>query len=173
MTTRTRLWVLGAVAALAVLAVAVTGATAKTHHKKAPPTITSAKVTKVHRTLVVSAGHRTLYVLSPETAKHLLCKSSSCLALWPPLLIPAHHKPTASSGVKGKLGTIKRGKKLQVTLRGLPLYEYVGDAGKGDVNGEGLASFGGVWHAVDAKPASSSTTTTTTTSTTPTYPGGY
>jgi predicted lipoprotein with Yx(FWY)xxD motif len=98
--------------------------------------------------VVVNAHGRTLYALAPETVKHLLCKSSKCLSNWLPLRTGKSTSLTAS-GVKGKLGRLSRGGgKYQVTLRGLPLYTFVGDTGKGQATGKGLKSFGGKWHTV-------------------------
>ena len=36
----------------------------------------------------------------------------------------------------------------QVTQAGLPLYRFAADMAAGDAKGEGLSSFGGVWHVV-------------------------
>lgn len=109
----------------------------------------------------------TLYTLSGESAKpkHLFCTSTLCLNTWPMLTVKSA-KATLSKagGVKGKLGTLKRGSKFQVTLNGHPLYAFSGDS-KRQANGEGLNIGSHIWHAV--KAASSKTTTTgTTTSTT-------
>jgi predicted lipoprotein with Yx(FWY)xxD motif len=119
--------------------------------------------------VVVNPQGRTLYHLSPETSKHLLCKSKECLGNWPPLTVKsAKTTLKAGSGVKGKLALLRRSNgTFQVTLDGLPLYRYAGDSAKGDVNGEGIESFGGTWHAMKAS-SSSSTTTPTGTTTTPT-----
>ncbi len=102
------------------------------------------------KTVVVNGKGRTLYVLSPETAKHVLCKSS-CLPYWPAVTTTKAAKLKAGAGVKGKLGKLNRGGgKFQVTLRGLPLYTYIGDSARGDATGEGVTSFGGTWHVVRA-----------------------
>jgi len=96
-------------------------------------------------------GH-TLYTLSGETTKHLKCKSKACLSLWPPLTVSGKAKPTAASGVDGKLGVLRRADgRRQVTLRGKPVYRYSGDSAAGDRNGEGIQTFGGTWHAVTAR----------------------
>jgi predicted lipoprotein with Yx(FWY)xxD motif len=43
---------------------------------------------------------------------------------------------------------------LQVTYGHWPLYTYSGDASAGQANGQGIQSFGGVWHplATSGKP---------------------
>jgi predicted lipoprotein with Yx(FWY)xxD motif len=153
-------------------------------------TVGSASNTGLGKRVVVNAQGRTLYALSPETTHHLLCTSAACLKTWPPLTVPSRKtKLKAGSGVHGRLGILRRGDgRLEVTLRGLPLYRFSGDHGKGEANGEGLQSFGGTWHAVPAAPGSSAPapsatpptpttstpetpTTTTPTTTTPGY--GY
>jgi predicted lipoprotein with Yx(FWY)xxD motif len=113
-------------------------------------------------TVVVSAQGRTLYALSPETTRHLLCKSTQCLSVWPPLTVSSRKaKLKAGSGVHGSLGILTRSNgALQVTLRGLPLYRYSGDSGKGQANGQGIKSFGGTWRAATATAGSSKTPAT-------------
>jgi predicted lipoprotein with Yx(FWY)xxD motif len=105
---------------------------------------------KLRASILVNAQGRTLYVLSPESTHHLLCTSSSCLAVWPALTVSSSStKLTLGAGAHGKLGLLRRGSHtLQVTLNGLPLYLYAGDSSRGEANGEGVATFGGTWHAV-------------------------
>jgi predicted lipoprotein with Yx(FWY)xxD motif len=106
----------------------------------------------------VNAQGLTLYALSPETASHLLCKSSECLSFWPPVTVPSRKtKLKAGQGVQGRLGVLRRSNGvLQVTLRGLPLYRFARDRGKGEANGQGIKSFGGTWGAVSASAGSPS-----------------
>lgn len=88
----------------------------------------------------------TLYLLTGESRGHLEC-TKGCLGIWPPLL--ASGRPSAGTGVRaGLLGTIARGRTRQITYGGHPLYLYIGDTSRGQVNGEGIKSFGGVWYAV-------------------------
>ena len=142
----------------------------------AAPTVGSASNAKVGEKIVVDAHGRTLYALSPETAHRLLCKSSECLKVWPPLTVRSGKtKLVAGSGVHGRLAILRRSNGvLQVTLGGLPLYRFSGDSAKGAANGEGIKSFGGTWHVISAAtgmappPAPSSTETTPPTETTPT-----
>ena len=130
----------------------------------------------LNATLVVDSHSRTLYSLHPETTRHLLCRSRACFELWPPLTVrSASVKLVAGHGVEGRLGLLHRSDgRLQVTLRGLPLYRYSGDSAKGQAHGEGIKSFGGTWHAVAAEthasgaPSGTTTPTTSTPSMTPT-----
>jgi predicted lipoprotein with Yx(FWY)xxD motif len=162
---RMRTWLaLGATAAAALIAVAATALAAGSSSL----TLASAQNSTLAHAVVVNPQGRTLYRLSPETSRRLLCKSRECLTNWPPLSVKsAATKLKAGSGVKGKLGLLRRGAhSFQVTLNGLPLYRYAGDSAKGQANGEGIESFGGTWHAVRA--ASSGATGMTPASTTPT-----
>ena len=112
-------------------------------------TVGARPVPKLGKTVAVDAKGRTLYALSGETAKHLKCTSSACLAIWPPLTVSKHAHPTLGKAVHGRLGTLRRANgRRQVTLRGKPLYRYSGDSAPDDANGEGITSFGGTWHAV-------------------------
>ena len=170
---RMSMWlVLGAVAAAALVTVVATALAAGSSL-----TLGSNASSMLGKPVVVNPQGRTLYRLSPETSKHLLCKSKECLTNWPPLTVKsAKTKLKAGSGVKGKLALLHRGNgTFQVTLNGLPLYRYAGDSAKDDVNGEGIETFGGIWHAVKASSGSSSApttpmTTTTGTTTTPSTP---
>ena len=157
------------------LALAVLASTALAAHLAltlgAPPNAT------LGERVVVNPQGRTLYTLSPETSRHLLCRTSECLRLWPPLTVESTRaKLKNGAGVHGRLGILRRANgTLQVTLRGLPLYRYSKDHAKGQANGEGLQSFGGTWHAMTAtsgesprKPAM--TTTPPVTPPPPSYP---
>jgi predicted lipoprotein with Yx(FWY)xxD motif len=134
----------------------------------------SANVALGERVVVNSQG-RTLYTLSPETSRHLLCKTSECLKFWPPVTVGSSEtKLKGGPGTQGHLGILRRSNgTFQVTLRGLPLYRYSKDHARGDTNGEGIESFGGTWHAMTAtsgehphKPAMTPAAPTTT----PSYP---
>jgi predicted lipoprotein with Yx(FWY)xxD motif len=120
--------------------------------------------------LVSSSGH-TLYRYAPDKKGKSAC-NATCAQTWPALTVKSGVKPTAGAGAKaGLLGTIRRGKALQVTYAGYPLYWYSGDPKSGAVNGEGVD---GKWYLVNAKgvlvksevskggSGSGSTTTTTT-----------
>ena len=97
-------------------------------------TVSSTSNSTLGEQIVVDAQGRTLYALSPETAHHLLCKSSECLKFWPPLTVHSRKtKLLAGPGVHGHLAILRRSNGvLQVTLGGLPLYRYSGDHAKGE-----------------------------------------
>jgi predicted lipoprotein with Yx(FWY)xxD motif len=141
-----------AAAMLAAAAFAAAGALAAAGTFK----ISSVTNAKLGERVVVNAQGLTLYALSPETTSHLLCKSSQCLAFWPPVTVPSRKtKLKAVAGVQGRLGILRRSNGvLQLTLRGLPLYRFAKDHAKGETNGQGIASFGGTWHVVSASASS-------------------
>ncbi len=115
------------------------------------PTVSSLSSSKLKQTIVVNSQGHTLYWLSPETPHHLLCKSSQCFEFWPPLTVSSSHATLkAGPGVHGSLGIVHRNGLFQVTLRGLLLYRYYEDHARGQVNGQGIKSFGGTWRAVGA-----------------------
>jgi predicted lipoprotein with Yx(FWY)xxD motif len=159
-------------AMMAVIAIVAFGASAKS---SSDDTLQLAKAehvgTKIEPVAVDSKG-KPVYELLPETPTHLLCKSATCLQFWPMVTVTSRSDLSAQTGIKGRLGTLKRGTKLQVTLNHHPLYTFALDKKAGTAKGEGLKTFGGTWHVFPEGKAKSSatTTTTTTTGTTPTTP---
>jgi predicted lipoprotein with Yx(FWY)xxD motif len=151
----------GLAAAAAVIA-AMFGAQA--FGRSVAATVGAATNPSIDARLAVDQQGRTLYSLSPETAHHLLCVSRRCLAAWPPATVSsAHAKLTLGSGIAGRLAILRRSDgRLQLTLRGLPLYRYGADHAKGQANGDGIRSFGGTWHVVSATGTAPSPTATTT-----------
>ena len=96
-------------------------------------------------TIVVDTAGMTLYVFDKDVADsgESACEGE-CLVKWP-AVVAESDTPTVD-GVTGTVGVITRtdGTK-QVTLNGLPLYYWAGDAAAGDTTGEGV---GGVWWVV-------------------------
>jgi predicted lipoprotein with Yx(FWY)xxD motif len=99
---------------------------------------------------LVNGSGRTLYTLSADRAGKVTCTSSACTSAWPPVLLSAGEHVTAGSGVdSSKLGTVKTPSgALQVTYNHWPLYTFSGDSGAGQTSGQGINSFGGVWHPI-------------------------
>jgi predicted lipoprotein with Yx(FWY)xxD motif len=95
------------------------------------------------RTILTTAKGRTLYSLSAEKRGRFICtKSSGCLSIWHPLLVPAGTTPKGPV----KLGTIERPEGgVQATFRGRPLYSFDGDQKPGQTRGNGLKDVG-TWH---------------------------
>src|SRR4051794_1625296 len=111
--------------------------------------------------VLVDSKKRTLYMLTADGKNTSTC-SGACAANWPPAKAPK--KPKVAAALKQrKLKVIKRsdGTK-QLAYAGHPLYRFVGDSKPGDVNGEGINAFGGLWYVlaksgspVTAAPAAS------------------
>jgi predicted lipoprotein with Yx(FWY)xxD motif len=160
-------------AMMAVIVILAFGASAKSSSDDVLQLAKTEHVGKKVEPIAVNNKGMAVYDLVPETTKHLLCTSATCLKFWPMVAVKSSAMTdlTAATGIKGKLGTVRRrGGTLQVTLNGHPLYTFAEDKKKGIANGDGIKNFGGTWHVFqegNAK-ASSTTTTTTTTPTTPT-----
>jgi predicted lipoprotein with Yx(FWY)xxD motif len=153
MSPRTRiLGLLASVVAVGVIVFAVVPALGASNPKL---TLKSESVKSLGGNVLADSHARTLYRLKPETAHHLLCTSSACLSLWPPTTVASKStKVKLPSGVHGTVGFLKRGKRFQVTYKGLPLYRYSGDSGARQGNGQGLRTFGGVWKAIPLSKSS-------------------
>ena len=170
----TRRW---SAAALAVAATAglVAVASAATRHP-ATTVVQAAHNTRQNKQIVVTAHGITLYRLTGDSPRHVLCthrrvNGLDCLVIWKPLTVRSSSTSAikAGTGVSGKLTLLRRARNsYQVVLRGMPLYTYIGDSRRGDVNGEGIRSFGGVWHTVPA--STQRATSKPAPMPTPTYP---
>ncbi len=178
LTRRPRLYGLVALGAAAVIALAACGGSSdSTSSKKTTTTkkstTTTAKggsATAVVKTastslgtIVVTNDGKTVYTLT-SGGQQVPC-SGACLQVWPAVTLPAGTTKATGTGVKN-VGTAAGG---QVTINGAPVYTFMGDAGAGTTNGEGINSFGGTWNVVKASGGSSgaggSTATTTATTT--------
>jgi predicted lipoprotein with Yx(FWY)xxD motif len=123
----------------------------------ATPVVMTATVSKFGSVLVDGKG-MTLYTLT-NGGKQVAC-TGQCATLWPPLLLPAGTMTAmGASGLTG-LGTATAAGGLQVTENGAPLYRFSIDKAPGDAKGEGISSFGGVWHLVKADKAATASPTT-------------
>jgi predicted lipoprotein with Yx(FWY)xxD motif len=97
--------------------------------------------------ILVDGRGMTLYLLTGDSADASIC-TDACATAWPPLAVSG--SATAGTGVDAaKLGTISRPDGIsQVTYNGHPLYGFVKDKAAGDVNGQGIDKFGGIWYVV-------------------------
>jgi predicted lipoprotein with Yx(FWY)xxD motif len=90
---------------------------------------------------------KTHYILVDAQGKPVPC-SGTCLAVWPPLTISSG-TPQAGSGVTASLSSVSNGNSsMQVTVNSDPVYYYAADTAAGQVNGQGISSFGGIWYAL-------------------------
>ena len=96
---------------------------------------------------LVDDKNMTLYLFTKDTPNTSNCYEK-CATAWPPLFTTGD--PVAGEGVDASLlGTTTRTDgSVQVTYNGWPLYLYHGDSLPGDVNGQGLDEFGGLWYLV-------------------------
>ncbi len=95
-------------------------------------------------TVLTNAKGLTLYWFAPDTPAKSTC-TGTCAAYWPPV----SGTVSASPGISGKLGTIKRSDgSTQATYNSHPLYTYIGDGTPGQASGNGLNLNGGLWHEV-------------------------
>lgn len=93
--------------------------------------------------VVATPGKLGIYYWDVEKkAKGKIRCTGSCAVMWPPVYVKG---PVAKhlKGVMATFGTVKRGKKLQLTVNGLPAYTYEGDT-PGVVKCDGVDG----WHAV-------------------------
>jgi predicted lipoprotein with Yx(FWY)xxD motif len=144
---------LGAVAVLALTygstlpaSAATASTTSATVHSSARANTSDQLLTRKigNTTVITNSKGFTLYAFAPDTSTKSNC-NGSCTKFWPPLKGPV----TAGSGVKGKIGTIKRSDgSTQATYNGHPLYTYVGDTKPGQDTGNGINLSGGFWKVV-------------------------
>ena len=114
----------------------------------APANVKATDIAPYGEILTTGTG-MTLYLLTGDSPNASIC-TSACTAIWPPLTVTG--APIAGPGIVQKLlGTITRtdGSK-QITYNGHPLYTFINDKSPGQVNGQGINHFGGLWYVVGA-----------------------
>jgi predicted lipoprotein with Yx(FWY)xxD motif len=88
----------------------------------------------------------TVYLLTSDKPNRSLC-DAQCLTYWP--AVPAPKSAGKLPGVTATVGaTRSTAGTPMATVAGWPLYTFINDQAPGDVTGEGMKSFGGVWYAV-------------------------
>jgi len=105
-------------------------------------------------TVVVDGKGKTVYILTSGGHTNVPCDDASgCTGLWPDLPFPKGvSSAKAGSGIKASLLGSKKlsDGETYPTYNGWLMYEYSGDSGPGDSNGQGIKSFGGTWYALDS-----------------------
>ncbi len=149
----------------ALLALAACGSSTARVTPSAQPSVTTSTsgaaevmtaTTSKFGAVLVDAKGMTLYTLTHGGAP-VAC-TGQCATFWPPLLLPSGAMTAlGASGVTG-LGTASAAGGLQVTENGAPLYRFSIDKAPGDAKGEGISSFGGIWHVAKATGTSASAT---------------
>ncbi|MEJ2013032.1 MAG: hypothetical protein P8X64_12520 [Anaerolineales bacterium] len=96
---------------------------------------------------LVTPDGMTLYILTSDPKDQSTC-SDSCAAVWPPYTIAG--QPVAGQGIDPSLlGAITRPDgSQQLTYEGHALYTFSGDSAAGNVNGQGIQSYGGTWYVI-------------------------
>jgi predicted lipoprotein with Yx(FWY)xxD motif len=129
--------------------------------------------------ILTDSKGNTVYVFAKDSNGMSNC-NGACASVWPPVTTTG--KPTAGNGVVvSKLGTTKRSDgSTQITYGGRPLYTYTADTSPGDVTGNGVNTYGGLWYAVQpngsnapAGSSSSSASSGSSSTTTGSSSGGY
>jgi predicted lipoprotein with Yx(FWY)xxD motif len=103
--------------------------------------------------VVVDGNGRTVYILTSGGHTNVPCTDASgCTKLWPDLPLPSGMSAaTGGTGTKSSLlGTKKVSGETYPTYNGWLMYEYSGDSGPGQANGQAIKSFGGTWYVLNA-----------------------
>jgi predicted lipoprotein with Yx(FWY)xxD motif len=104
-------------------------------------------------TVVIDRRGRTVYILTSASKKNVPCTDANgCTALWPNLAFPnGTSSALAGKGIDSSLlGQTKLSDgETYPTYNGYLMYEYTGDTGRGQANGQGLKSFGGTWYVLN------------------------
>jgi predicted lipoprotein with Yx(FWY)xxD motif len=189
---RSRLVLVGAAAALAVVLVAAI-AVAKSYSLKVeknvhvtnePTKAFRVKPVNKHEAVAVGPAGYAVYAFQGETTHHIICQKTSqantnCWAFWPPVSPGSATGITKQAGISGKLGSFHNHGQLQLTLNGQPLYYFNPDLQSGNkqqATGDELKTFGSIWHVVVASTGATRGATSpqppvpTNTTTTPTPP---
>lgn len=136
--------VIGTALALSAGGAASTGASAQTARVgQASPSVLVAQDPTLGAILTDPNG-MTLYTHAGDSSGNDAC-APACLGPWPAFQPPSSVL-TAPDGVMGALDAFSLADGTQqVEYNGMPLYYFVRDQNPGDVNGQGVNAFGGVW----------------------------
>jgi predicted lipoprotein with Yx(FWY)xxD motif len=122
-------------------------ATSPSSSPKASGKTISAANTRLGKILVGPNG-RTIYLFLADSGTTSNCNSAGCVQAWPPVLTTG--APQAGAGVNASLlgTTRRRDGTTEVTYAGHPLYYFVSDTKAGEVSGQGINGFGGLWYVI-------------------------
>lgn len=117
-----------------------------------PPEPTGAQVTVASNATLgeylADAEGFSLYLFTDGNGNPVPCTSDACVGAWP--IFTTDGEPQAAEGVDASLlsTTDRPDGTVQVVYNDWPLYYFVGDENPGDVNGQRIESFGGIWYLV-------------------------
>ncbi len=144
---------LGLVPAAAIAAACGSSSTSSSTNTTKATTATSAAAVTVKTannarfgTILVDDQGRTLYTLTNNGAA-VSC-TGACLGVWPPALLPSGQTTVTPGPGVSNVTAVSGTTGQQVAYNKLPLYRFSGDATTGAANGDGINSFGGIWHVV-------------------------
>lgn len=109
----------------------------------APVKTGQATVDGQQETVLTTAGGKTLYYFTPDTATTSAC-TGHCAAVWPPLTTRATQLK-APAGIPGRFTVVQDANGRQVAYNGHLLYTFVRDKAAGQALGQGLQ---GKWFVV-------------------------
>jgi predicted lipoprotein with Yx(FWY)xxD motif len=119
--------------------------------------------------ILVDGSGRTLYLFEADKGTVSSC-NGACATAWPPETTTGTPQATGvSASMVGE--STRADKSTQVTVGGHPLYYFADDTKAGDINGQGVNAFGGLWYLVG--PSGAAVTTTASSGTPATTSGGY
>lgn len=110
-----------------------TSSSSTTQSTPSSASLTATASNATYGTILVDKSGKTLYTLT-NGGQAVSC-TGTCASVWPPLLLPSGQPATHN---------------------GLALYTFAGDQSAGQAKGEGISSFGGVWHVVKVSGTGSS-----------------
>ncbi|GAA4988692.1 hypothetical protein GCM10023205_69610 [Yinghuangia aomiensis] len=142
----------GAVAVAALAAGCGSSSSSSSSSSPTPSAATSAAglhtANSQYGEILVNGSGRTLYLLTADAGTTSNCYGE-CASIWPP--DTQVNAPASGQADASKVGSTPRNdSSSQVTYNGHPVYTYAQDAKPGDVNGQGLNTFGGTWWVLDA-----------------------
>jgi predicted lipoprotein with Yx(FWY)xxD motif len=151
------------------------------HVTNAPNAAFAAKPVDTHETVAVGPAGYAVYTFQGETTHHFICHktnntNTNCWGFWPPLFVASAKGLSKPTGIRGRLGTVRRRGHLQLTLNGKPLYYFAPDIMSGNkrrATGDELNTFGSIWHIVAIHASGTSQTSGSSSSGTggtPSYP---
>ena len=147
---------LSSVAAIALIATAVTLAATGRSKSTSSTVIISTRSVPGLGTILVNGAGKTLYMFAPDKRKKVTC-FKTCAKIWPPLKLPVGAKIVAKGAAKkALLGSDKdaavAGGRV-VTYNHWPLYTYLGDPKPGVAAGQALNINGGLWYVLSPSGA--------------------
>lgn len=97
---------------------------------------------------LVDAEDRALYMFTADEPGQQSTCYEACAQAWPPVVVDGDVRVTAETIQTDMIGTIqRRDGSMQLTYAGWPLYYYAPEQ-PGQVDGQGIDSFGGEWYLI-------------------------